>query len=108
MLTAEIGYEWILKSGNSLGLGAYANYSVFNTFKNTPNTEGLFNLTAPTDDSVAKLDVLSATHAYTDKLGYFDAGIKLAYHFNFPKKKHFNDSKIPNSSKRHDDTMYRN
>ena len=94
MLTAEIGYEWILKSGNSLGLGAYANYSVFNTFKNTPNTEGLFNLTAPTDDSVAKLDVLSATHAYTDKLGYFDAGIKLAYHFNFPKKKHFNDSKL--------------
>ena len=86
MLTAEIGYEWILKSGNSLGLGAYANYSVFNTFKNTPNTEGLFNLTAPTDDSVAKLDVLSATHAYADKLGYFDAGIKLAYHFNFPKK----------------------
>lgn len=86
MLTAEIGYEWTLKSGNSLGLGAYANYSVFNTFKNTPNTEGLFNLTAPTDDSVAQLDVLSATHAYADKLGYFDAGIKLAYHFNFPKK----------------------
>lgn len=90
MLTAEIGYEWILKSGNSLGLGAYANYSVYNTFKNTPNTEGLFNLTAPAADgsSIANLDVLSATHAYADKLGYFDAGIKLAYHFNFPKKKY--------------------
>ncbi|MBR6017126.1 MAG: hypothetical protein IK073_00715 [Paludibacteraceae bacterium] len=88
MLTAEIGYEWILKSGNSLGLGAYANYSVFNTYKNTTNSEGLFNLTAPTDDDKAKLDVLSATHAYADKLGYFDAGIKLAYHFNFPKKKY--------------------
>ena len=86
MLTAEIGYEWTLKSGNSLGLGAYANYSVFNTFKNTPNAEGLFNLTAPTDTDKAHLDVLNATHAYTDKLGYFDAGIKLAYHFNFPKK----------------------
>ena len=94
MLTAEIGYEWVLKSGNSLGLGAYANYSVYNSFKNTPNTEGLFNLTAPTDDSVAKLDVLSATHAYADKLGYFDAGIKLAYHFNFPKKKQFKNSKL--------------
>ncbi|MBQ1874922.1 MAG: hypothetical protein II144_04460, partial [Paludibacteraceae bacterium] len=79
-----------LKSGNSLGLGAYANYSVYNTFKNTPNTEGLFNLTAPAADgsSIANLDVLSATHAYADKLGYFDAGIKLAYHFNFPKKKY--------------------
>lgn len=96
MLTAEIGYEWILKSGNSLGLGAYANYSVYNTFKNTTNSEGLFNLTAPAADgsSVAKLDVLSATHAYADKLGYFDAGVKLAYHFNFPKKKHFRDSKL--------------
>ena len=38
--------------------------------------------------------VLSATHAYADKLGYFDAGIKLAYHFNFPKKKQFKDSKL--------------
>ena len=96
MLTAEIGYEWTLKSGNSLGLGAYANYSVFNSFKNTTNSEGLFNLTAPTDDDKAHLDVLSATHAYADKLGYFDAGIKLAYHFNFPKKqrKEFNAKKL--------------
>jgi hypothetical protein len=94
MLTAEIGYEWILKSGNSLGLGAYANYSVFNTFKNTTSTEGLFNLTAPTDDSKAILDVQSATKTYANKLGYFDAGIKLAYHFNFPKKRQFKDSKL--------------
>ncbi len=96
MLTAEIGYEWTLKSGNSFGLGAYANYSVFNTFKNTTNSEGLFNLTAPTDDDKAHLDVLSATHAYADKLGYFDAGIKLAYHFNFPKKqyKEFRSNKL--------------
>ena len=94
MLTAEIGYEWVLKSGNSFGLGAYANYSVYNTFKNTPNAEGLFDLTAPTDTDKAHLDVLSATHAYADKLGYFDAGIKLAYHFNFPKKKQFKDSKL--------------
>lgn len=94
MLTAEIGYEWVLKSGNSLGLGAYANYSVYNSYKNTPNAEGLFNLTAPTDTDKAHLDVLSATHAYADKLGYFDAGIKLAYHFNFPKKKQFKDSKL--------------
>lgn len=96
MATAEIGYEWVLKSGNSLGLGAYANYSVFNTFKNTTSSEGLFNLTAPTDDSKAVLDVLSATHTYTDKLGYFDAGVKVAYHFNFPKKqyKRYKDSKL--------------
>ena len=86
MLTAEIGYEWILKSGNSFGLGAYANYGVYSSFKNNPNPEGLFNLTPPSDDDKAHLDVLSATHTYADKLGYFNAGIKLAYHFNFPKK----------------------
>ncbi|MBR6830082.1 MAG: hypothetical protein IKM83_05670 [Paludibacteraceae bacterium] len=96
MLTAEIGYEWVLKSGNSFGLGAYANYGWNLSYKNTPNAEGLFNLTAPAGDgsSVAKLDVLSATHAYSDKLSFFDAGIKLAYHFNFPKKKQFKDSKL--------------
>ena len=94
MLTAEIGYEWVLKSGNSLGLGAYANYGWNLSYKNTPNSEGLFNLTAPTNDSKAQLEVLSATHAYTDKLGFFDAGVKVAYHFNFPKKMKYKASKL--------------
>ena len=95
MLTAEIGYEWILKSGNSLGLGAYANYSVYNSFKNNnTSTEGLFNLTAPTESSAAILDVKSATQTYADKLGYFDAGVKIAYHFNFPKKRKNIDSRL--------------
>lgn len=99
MLTAEIGYEWVLKSGNSFGLGAYANYSVFNTFKNTTSTEGLFDLTAPTETSAAILDVQSATKTYADKLGYFDAGLKLAYHFNFPKKRQNKDSQLLNGKK---------
>lgn len=94
MLTAELGYEWILNSGNSLGLGAYANYSVFNTYSNAVSDKGLFNLTAPTDDEIFKLDVLSATKTYTDKIGYFDAGIKVAYHFNFPKKRMFNAAQL--------------
>lgn len=94
MLTAELGYEWILKNGNSLGLGAYANYSVYNTYKNTTSSTGLFQLNPPTDTSIADLNVLSATHAYADKLGYFDVGIKLAYHFNFPKKQYYKASKL--------------
>ena len=94
MLTAELGYEWTLKSGNSLGLGAYVNYGWNLSYKNTPNSEGLFNLTAPTNDSKAQLEVLSATHAYTDKLGFFDAGVKVAYHFNFPKKMKYKASKL--------------
>ena len=88
MLTAEIGYEWTLKSGNSLGLGAYANYSVFNTFKNNASNQALVDVTEPSASSVAVVNVLSATNTYANKLGYFDAGIKLAYHFNFPKKQY--------------------
>ena len=87
MLTAELGYEWILKSGNSLGLGAYANYCVYNSFANNSNNVSLMNITAPSNATgSAVVDVLSATKTYANKLGYFDAGIKLAYHFNFPKK----------------------
>ena len=94
MATIELGCEWVLNSGNSLGLGAYANYSVFNTFSNTPSTEGLFKLTPATDYDKAHLDVLSATRTYADKLGYFDVGLKLAYHVNFPKKRHKKDAKL--------------
>jgi hypothetical protein len=88
MLTAEIGYEWTLKSGNSLGLGAYADYSVFNSYKNAATSgQSLIDLvTAPSASGVAQLGVLSATKTYADKIGFFDVGIKLAYHFNFPKK----------------------
>jgi len=87
LLGAEIGYEWILKNGNSLGLGAYANYCVFSTFKNDKtSTAPLIQVTAPTNTSNAVVDVLSATKTYADKLGYFDAGVKLAYHFNYARK----------------------
>ena len=88
MLGAELGYEWTLKSGNSLGLGVYGNYCVFSTFKNgNTSTDPLIQVTPPSGSSTAQVNVLSATKTYADKLGFFDAGVKLAYHFNFPKKK---------------------
>ena len=91
MLTAEIGYEWILKSGNSLGLGAYANYSVYNSFKNNPDdpaTDPLIHVeSAPSNTSNAVINVNPLTGTYASGLGFFDAGVKLAYHFNFPKKR---------------------
>ena len=91
MLTAEIGYEWILKSGNSLGLGAYANYSVYNSFKNNPEdpaTDPLIRVEfAMYNTSNAVINVNPLTGTYASGLGFFDAGVKLAYHFNFPKKR---------------------
>ena len=83
MVTAELGYEWTLKSGNSLGLGAYANYCVYNSFKNNGSVKALMDVTAPQGSSVATVDVLSATKTYATGLGYF----KKQY-------KHFSDSKL--------------
>ncbi len=96
MLTAEIGYEWILKSGNSLGLGVYADYSVYNTRSklNAAASESLLNITPPSDSGIATLEMLSATSTYAKSVGYFDLGVKLAYHFNFPKKRSNIDAKL--------------
>ena len=96
MMTAELGYEWTLKGGNSFGLGAYANYCVYNSFKNSGTVKSLMDVTAPNGSSVATVDVLSATKTYATGLGYFDAGIKLGYHFNFPKKQYqkYSNSKL--------------
>lgn len=97
MLTAEIGYEWILKSGNSLGLGAYANYCVYNSRQKLAAAahESLLNVENPPSASgIADLQVYSATSTYANSVGYFDVGVKLGYHFNFPKKKQTKDARL--------------
>lgn len=86
-LTAELGYEWTLKHKDAFALGVYANYGLWNAFKNTTAGESLISVTPPSSSSVATVDILSATDTYATKLGYFDAGIKLTYHFNYPDPK---------------------
>ena len=87
LLTAEIGYEWSLRNGDALGLGVYTNYSVVSAFKAETANKSLINVTPPSGDSKASASVVSATDTYVNKLGYVDVGIKVAYHFNFPKQK---------------------
>ena len=96
MLSAEIGYEWIQKSGNSLGLGAYAGYSVYNSYKNDQaNLNPLISVvTPPSDMQGAEIKVNPATKTFVTGLGFFDVGVKLAYHFNFPKKRQNKDSRL--------------
>ncbi|MBO4249633.1 MAG: hypothetical protein J5884_00095 [Paludibacteraceae bacterium] len=94
MLGTELGYEWVLNSGNSFGLGVYANYCLYNSFKNNTENIPLIEVTPPTGDGVAVVDVHSATKTYASKLGYFDVGLKLAYHFNFPKKHKYIDAEL--------------
>lgn len=87
MATAELGWEWELKNGHALGLGLYANYAPYNSFKNNTSAQSLINVTAPQGTTPATVDVLSATDTYADKMNYFDGGLKLVYHFQFPVKK---------------------
>lgn len=86
-LTADLGYEWKLKNKDALALGVFANYGLWNAFKNTTADQSLISLTPPSSSSIATVDILSATDTYASKLGYFDAGIKLTYHFNFLDRK---------------------
>ncbi len=85
MLTAELGWEWILKNEHSIGLGVYGNYSVYDLYNNTTHNKSLINVTAPSAGP-AIVDVLSATDTYAKGMGYFDCGLKLVYHFNFRNK----------------------
>ena len=87
LLSAEGGYEFTLMSGNALAVGVYANYSVYTLYKNDTSTESLVGVSNPEWNKPAPINVLSATDTYAKGIGYFDIGIKLAYHLNFPKMK---------------------
>ena len=81
---AEIGYEFKLKSGNSIGLGAFANYGVYSMYSNNPLGSAI-DVTAPSASENAVVRVESLTNAYTDKMGHLDAGVKLTFNLNFIK-----------------------
>lgn len=80
----ELGYEFKLKSGNSIGLGGFLNYGVYSMFSN--NTLGTaIGVTAPGGDQIGVVNVESLTNAYTQKMGHLDVGVKVAYNLNFIK-----------------------
>ena len=86
LLAAELGWEWELKNGHALGLGVYGSYAPLNTYK--PQNTNLDLVTVKADGTgAADVTVNSATDSYTTGMNYFDAGLKLIYHFQFPAKK---------------------
>lgn len=87
-LSAELGYEWLLSSGNSVGLGVYANYAVWSHYKNGAQSDlkSLISVAPPSTTAPADVDVFSASDTYLKGLGYFDCGLKVSYNFNFFKK----------------------
>lgn len=88
MLGAEIGYEWALRNGNGVALGFYADYAVYSGYSSPSTVGSLIQLTQPglsADAPQANVTVMSLNQK-TAKLGYFDCGLKLTYHFNFYQK----------------------
>ncbi|MBQ7531405.1 MAG: hypothetical protein IJT12_06825 [Paludibacteraceae bacterium] len=82
-LSVEGGYELTLPIGHIIGIGAYANYSVFSLYPNDPTGKELISIGEPTSAAPAPVSVTSSTEAYVKKngLGFFDCGIKVVYHF---------------------------
>ena len=80
----ELGGEIKLASGNTLGLGVYANYGVYSTFSNRP-LSSIISVTPPNGDAIGKVDLNSMTDAYTSMIGHLDAGVKLSFNFDFKK-----------------------
>ncbi|MCQ2311541.1 MAG: hypothetical protein MJZ64_07330, partial [Paludibacteraceae bacterium] len=82
----EIGYEWQLKNNDALGLGVYGNYGVYSLYSNKSDAHSIVGITAPTAlVQPASIDYNSMMDAYGSSFGFFDAGVKLTYHFNFRK-----------------------
>ena len=82
----ELGYEFKLKSGNSIGLGAFLNYGVYSMYSNKPLGSAI-DVTAPSKqaDKKAEVNVESLTNAYTEKMGHLDAGVKVSFNLDFVK-----------------------
>ena len=87
-LTAEIGYLFELKSGNSLGVGLYADYCFWNNYKNESPSALVDVETGSIDpgaDAGAAVHITNLTDAYVSKLGNFDFGVKVTYCFCLKK-----------------------
>ena len=84
-LGAEVGYEHKLESGHSVSVGIYADYGLYSTYKN--KTDGhIISVAHPLETgTVGQVTVNSVNNAYINKLGYLDAGVKVAFHLNWKK-----------------------
>ncbi|MCQ2348273.1 MAG: hypothetical protein MJZ65_03695 [Paludibacteraceae bacterium] len=84
LLGLELGYEWQLRNNDALGLGAYANYGVYSMYRNDSEAQSIIDITAPSAQvQPAQINYQAAQDVYGTGMGFFDAGVKVTYHFNF-------------------------
>ncbi len=80
----DLGYEAALKNGDALSIGVYGDYgfSLYSTAK--VELAPLVGIQAPSADANALVSLGHLSKSVT-RLGFFDAGLKLTYHFNLSK-----------------------
>ncbi len=87
LVGAELGHDFQFSTGNSLGLGVYFNYGAYSAYKpvstaDDPRAADVIHIT-PADGTGADAQVtVQPLMGTTNRIGYFDVGLKLAYHFN--------------------------
>ena len=86
MASMEIGYEWELGPAktSAIGLLAYLDYSLWNTFKSEKSASNRFINIAPAEGAAempAKTTVGMMYNMMADEMNYFSAGAKLYYRF---------------------------
>jgi hypothetical protein len=64
-------------------LGVYADYSIINAYKNTADPVGkVITVTPPSSSSAAIVDVHPLSTAYSNKFGFMNVGLKVAFNFD--------------------------
>lgn len=89
LFTVDASYYWKIKFGK-IGLGAYFDIALFNTYKRQDAYTSFVNIEQvaarrDAEGNVAppQVKIQSATQGFAQKMGYFDVGIKLSYSFGY-------------------------
>lgn len=80
----DLGYEAKLNNGDAFSIGVYGDYGF--SMKSTAKADlaPIVDIVPPTADANAQIR-LGHLSSQVTKLGFFDAGLKLTYHFNLSK-----------------------
>ena len=92
LLGFEIGGEIRFKSGHTMGIGAYANWGVYNAdygvydFKGNATKSSPLTVTIPTTATgKGHIAVKPLSESYTSIMGHLEVGLKLNFNLNFMK-----------------------
>ena len=80
----EMGYEFKLQSGNSMDIGFFANYGLYQ-LNGSASSASIFEVTTP-NSTPGCINVSPLTNAITNQMGSFDVGIKLSLNLDYTKQ----------------------